>query len=357
MKSAARLLPLIAFLFVVMAACNKTQPPPAEVANASGDPAGGNLAPADPSVPTDAAAPAAEEQVQTSEPPPPLPEYSQPPAPADNDLWTPGYWSYANAGYYWVPGAWVMAPWLGALWTPPYWGYQNGAYLFHAGYWGAHIGYYGGIDYGFGYPGRGYYGAYWNRGQIFYNRTVTNVDPAVVRNYYAYTAPRGPGNRVSYNGGGGGMDVRPSAQEAAALREPRIPPVAAQQQHAREASADRNQFAAPGRPQPAALAAGRPLETEYRSPASLPPAPAPARPERQLLPQPNERPAMQPSRPQVPESHPMPPARQPMPEPRPAVPEARQIQSRPAPESRLPMPTPMPAPRPAPVPTPQEKKK
>ena len=247
MKPTLRLLPLIVFLFAGMAACNKTQPPPAEVA--SGDPAGGNLAPADQSAPTDtAAAPATEEQVQTSEAPPPLPEYSQPPAPADNDLWTPGYWSYANAGYYWVPGAWVMAPWLGALWTPPYWGYQHGAYLFHAGYWGAHIGFYGGVDYGFGYPGRGYYGAYWNHGQIFYNRTVTNVDPNVVRNYYAYTAPRGPGNRVSYNGGNGGMNVRPTAQESAALREPRVPPVAAQQRHEHDAAADRNQFAAPGRP-------------------------------------------------------------------------------------------------------------
>jgi hypothetical protein len=351
----ARLLPLIVFLFAGMIACNKT-PPPAEVA--SGDPAGGNLAPADPPAPTDTSQPAAapdEEQVAASEAPPPLPQYDQPPAPADNDLWTPGYWGYANAGYYWVPGAWVMAPWLGALWTPPWWGYRNGAYILHAGYWGAHIGFYGGIDYGFGYPGRGYYGAYWNHGQIFYNRTVTNVDPNIVRNYYAYTAPHGPGNRLSYNGGSGGLDARPTAQEAAALREPRIPPMAVQQQHAREAATDRNQFAAPGRSQPAALAAGRPLETEYRSPASLPPVAAPARPERELLPQPNERPAMQPARPQVPESRPMPEARAPMPEFRPAAPEARQIQTHPAPESRPSMPMPMPAPRPAPIP--QEKHK
>jgi hypothetical protein len=237
-----------------------------------------------------------------------------------------------------------MAPWLGALWTPPYWGYQDGRYLLHAGYWGAHIGFYGGVDYGFGYPGRGYYGAYWNHGQIFYNRTVTNIDTNVVRNYYAYNAPRGPGNRVSYNGGSGGINVRPTAQEAAALREPRVPPMAAQQRHEHEASADRNQFAAPGRPQPASMAAGRALETEYRSPASLPPAAVPARPERQLLPQPNERPAAQPTHQQVPETRPMPEARQPMPDARPAAPEAREIQSRPAPESRLPIPAARPAP-------------
>ncbi len=54
---------------------------------------------------------------ETDQPPPPLPEYDQPPAPADNYLWTPGYWDYANtnAGYYWVPGAWVAPPYL---WRP-----------------------------------------------------------------------------------------------------------------------------------------------------------------------------------------------------------------------------------------------
>ena len=57
------------------------------------------------------------------------------PAPGDNYIWTPGYWSYADAGYYWVPGAWVLAPYVGALWTPSWWGYDNGAYLWHAGYW------------------------------------------------------------------------------------------------------------------------------------------------------------------------------------------------------------------------------
>ena len=44
--------------------------------------------------------------LQAQEPPPALPEYSQPECPGDGYLWTPGYWSYAPQGYYWVPGAW-----------------------------------------------------------------------------------------------------------------------------------------------------------------------------------------------------------------------------------------------------------
>ena len=53
-----------------------------------------------------------------TQPPPPLPDYQQPPSPGDDYLWTPGYWNYASAGYYWVPGVWVQAPYQGALWTP-----------------------------------------------------------------------------------------------------------------------------------------------------------------------------------------------------------------------------------------------
>ncbi len=54
--------------------------------------------------------------------PPALPVYTQPMAPGDGYLWTPGYWAYGGEGYFWVPGTWVMAPEAGLLWTPGYWG-------------------------------------------------------------------------------------------------------------------------------------------------------------------------------------------------------------------------------------------
>src|ERR1700732_2220582 len=94
--------------------------------------------------------------------PPPLPVYVQPVCPAAGYIWTPGYWAYGEDGYYWVPGTWVMAPEPGLLWTPGYWGFAEGAYAWHGGYWGPHVGFYGGINYGFGYGGGGFGGGRWN---------------------------------------------------------------------------------------------------------------------------------------------------------------------------------------------------
>ena len=87
--------------------------------------------------------------------PPALPVYEQPLIPGPGYIWTPGYWAWGPEGYYWVPGTWVLAPFAGALWTPGYWGWGEGAYIWHAGYWGPHVGFYGGISYGFGYTGFG----------------------------------------------------------------------------------------------------------------------------------------------------------------------------------------------------------
>src|ERR1700741_523487 len=107
--------------------------------------------------------------------PPPLPVYEQPPCPESGWLWTPGYWAYGEDGYYWVPGAWVPAPYEGALWTPGYWGWSDGFYLFHPGYWGPHVGYYGGVNYGFGYMGVGFVGGRWHDHDFLYNTAVVHV--------------------------------------------------------------------------------------------------------------------------------------------------------------------------------------
>ncbi len=84
--------------------------------------------------------------------PPPLPVYDQAPIPGQGYIWEPGYWAWSlEVGWYWVPGTWVLPPAVGLLWTPGYWAYNDGAYVFYNGYWAPEVGFYGGIDYGFGY--------------------------------------------------------------------------------------------------------------------------------------------------------------------------------------------------------------
>jgi len=160
--------------------------------------------------------------------PPVLPVYAQPPIPGPGYIWTPGYWAYGPAyGYYWVPGTWVMPPYVGALWTPGYWGWANGAYVFHDGYWGLHVGYYGGINYGFGYCGVGYLGGYWRGGGFYYNRTVNNITNVHITNVYSRNVVSTTASRASFNGPNG-ITARPTTQELAYRHESRTAPIAAQ---------------------------------------------------------------------------------------------------------------------------------
>lgn len=123
-------------------------------------------------------------QEAVNQAPPPLPEYDQPPAPADGYIWTPGYWAFGPGGYYWVPGAWVLPPYEDALWTPGYWGYAPIGYFWNPGYWGLEVGFYGGINYGFGYFGTGFYGGCWRDHQFWYNREYSHIN-AYGRNTYS----------------------------------------------------------------------------------------------------------------------------------------------------------------------------
>ena len=166
--------------------------------------------------------------------PPALPVYDLPACPGDGYLWTPGYWAWdADNGYYWVPGTWVMAPQPGFLWTPAWWGWGGGGYFFHEGYWGPHVGFYGGINYGFGYFGVGFGGGMWAGNVLRYNTAVFNVDTTIIHNTYIdrTVIHETTVNRVSYNGGEGGITARPTPEEERAAQEHHIPPVEDQQKH------------------------------------------------------------------------------------------------------------------------------
>jgi hypothetical protein len=172
--------------------------------------------------------------------PPALPIYEQPPMPAAGYMWSPGYWAWGAAGYYWVPGTWVLAPAPGLLWTPGYWGWLGGAYLWHGGYWGPHIGFYGGVNYGFGYGGIGYAGGFWRGGEFQYNSAVNNFGSVSVRNTYNQTVINNSApSRVSFNGGSGGTNATPTPAEQQAANERHVGATPLQAQNEQAASANR----------------------------------------------------------------------------------------------------------------------
>jgi hypothetical protein len=200
--------------------------------------------------------------------PPPLPVYEQPLCPGDGYIWTPGYWAYGDDfdDYYWVPGTWVLAPEVGFLWTPGYWGWSGGRFVFYEGYWGPQVGFYGGINYGFGYFGEGYEGGRWDHDHFFYNRSVNNVNVTEIHNVYNTTVIHNTTvTRVSYNGGNGGIDRRPRPEEEAAARERHIAPVAVQTQHAQAARANPQQRASENLGKPAVAATPRPGDFKDRA--------------------------------------------------------------------------------------------
>ena len=116
--------------------------------------------------------------------PPPLPLYAQPPIPGDGYLWTPGYW-----------------------------GWGSGLYVWHPGYWGPHVGYYGGINYGYGYIGSGYAGGRWDRGRFRYNSAVNNIPQGRVHDVYRTPVPQRPAHPESFNGGKSPWHTPPTANE------------------------------------------------------------------------------------------------------------------------------------------------
>jgi len=297
-------------VFAAVAAAQDQAPPDQDQPDQGPDPAAGNMAPSGPSYTTEAPPPdqsAAQGQPpddsgyaempteQATEPPPPLPDYDQPPAPADGYIWTPGYWAWGADGYYWVPGAWVEPPYSAALWTPGYWGFYGGRYLFYPGHWGLHIGFYGGINYGFGYIGLGYEGGYWNGGHFFYNRAYNHINVRVVHNTYNYRA----GNRGSYGGGnnnynnnrnndnnrnnnnynnnhndnnprpsyrgGSGVQTRPQPAEREAAHEPTAPRMNTQVQHEQNYGGVHGQYEAQNHGRPPTPAISRPIPSDHGS--------------------------------------------------------------------------------------------
>jgi len=200
-------------------------------------------------------------------PPPPMPYaayYSQPALTTPGEIWQPGYWAYGSDGYYWVPGTWVMPPSAGLYWTPGYWSNDNGYYGWNNGYWAPQVGFYGGVDYGYGYYGNGFVGGTWNNGAFAYNTAVTNVVPSAVPNVFVNrtivnnTVVNRRIVTTSFNGRGG-VIARPTARELAVMHERHVDATQAQVQHARIAAQDRDLRASVNHGRPATVAVSRPI--------------------------------------------------------------------------------------------------
>ncbi len=192
--------------------------------------------------------------------PPMLPVYVQPPMPEVGYMWTPGYWAYASEGYYWVPGTWVQPPMVGVLWTPPYWGWSNGVYAFNQGYWAPHVGFYGGVNYGYGYGGSGYDGGRWNGSSFAYNQSANNFGSVHVQNTYQQTLIVNNHTNVSYVGGENGIKAEPTAEERAVDNDKHTPPTAEQSRHIEAAAANPAFAASRNNGHPAIAATSRAAE-------------------------------------------------------------------------------------------------
>jgi hypothetical protein len=176
--------------------------------------------------------------------PPALPSYEQPTIPAEGYLWVPGYWAWRKSvpDYFWVPGTWVQPPQPGLLWTPPYWSRTDSGYAFHGGYWAAEVGFYGEINYGYGYAGAGYDGGHWENGTFFYNRAMTNLGYLEIASVYDRPVAADKNvTRASFNGGTGAAAL-PTLHQEALARATHVAATAEQQKHFELAAMDRSQY-------------------------------------------------------------------------------------------------------------------
>ena len=180
--------------------------------------------------------------------PPPLPVYVQPPIPGDG--------LHVDTGLLGM-GSGRLLLGAGRVGAPAYgWRTLDARLLGLHGrrLWlasrllGSHVGFYGGVNYGFGYGGVGFAGGAWRGGAFAYNSAVMNVGEGVVHNTYIdrTVVNNTVVNRTSFNGAGGVM-ARPTSFEQSAMNEHHFEPTGMQTQHFNAAANDPGQrFSANG---------------------------------------------------------------------------------------------------------------
>ena len=121
------------------------------------------------------------------------------------------------------------------------------------------MGYYGGVNYGFGYMGVGFAGGMWVGGAFRYNTAVMHVGPGIHNTYRDTTIVHNTtivNNHVSYNGGPGGINHRPTPEENSYAHDQHVAATSMQTQHESAAMHNTNNYAShnSGHPQNPAMA-------------------------------------------------------------------------------------------------------
>lgn len=144
-------------------------------------------------------------------------------------------------------------------------GWGSGLYYWHRGYWGRTVGFYGGINYGFGYYGAGYVGGGWYGGVFRYNTAITRVNTTVIHNTYVNKTVINNYNtsHVSYNGGHGGVQAHPTQAQVNARTYGQAP-TTEQQNHEQMSGQNRNHYQSVNHGQPQTGAVTHPYNSNNR---------------------------------------------------------------------------------------------
>lgn len=148
--------------------------------------------------------------------------------------------------------------------------------MWHGGYWGPHIGFYGGVNYGFGYGGVGFVGGRWNGGVFAYNSAVMHVNTTVIHNTYVdrTVVNNTTVNRTSFNGGEGGVKAEPTAADRAAEHEEHTAATHEQSEHEHAASTNKSLRASENHGQPTVAATSKAGDFIAKNATSAKPAAA-----------------------------------------------------------------------------------
>src|SRR5487761_1838247 len=103
-----------------------------------------------------------------------------------------------------------------------------------------------------------YEGGYWRGDHFFYNRSVNRIDINIIHDTYNRRIVERNFSRVSYTGGRGGIDARPTRRDEMAARERHINPTREQIQHRDYARGNRAQWASQNHGRPGSAATRRP---------------------------------------------------------------------------------------------------